>query len=429
MTNFNTRTAYNYYLTGDYNITEACKKHCADLGIEYFEKYRNRVSRLKLKLEDVQNSTEDNDYVPDVPKTFDMPSAWDVSQNKFLDIDGYCERYGLPKDQVKSSKLVAHAAGHMVYNIVFSDVSGVEDVSNDFLAEIFTEILDQRELPAVTVPSKAEKSEYFDRLVFTDVHIGMEPKGGKNTNPMYETSWTTKDIEETMTTMVEATIENKKGDLLVISDLGDFLDGLGGHTTRGGHGLPQSMSDKEVFAFALKLKMSVLERLLPFYKEIWWNDITNDNHGGIFSWMLSHSFKQLAEAKYNGKALIKVVDSFFHHYSIGCHTFIESHGKDSIEMKFGLKSSPDAKAIEKIDHYCKKHNLYNGNLIEFSMGDQHQSKVDETTSNDFEYIAYPALSPASNWVATNFTSQRRGFVLQNVMTQKKIKTRTAYYFE
>lgn len=420
MTDFRLEEAYNYYASGDYSVAEACKKHCEDIGIAYEEKYRHRVNRHKLGL---SSSAETKSYTD---KTVEMPSAWDKSQNKFLDIDEYCDRYGLPKDQVRSSKLVAHTAGHMIYNIVFSETFNNEVFDKEFILGLIAE---NNEINPSISTIDIKKHDYFDRLIFTDVHVGMEPKGAKNTNPMYETSWTQEDIEETVTTMVEQTIAHKRGDLLVVSDLGDFLDGFGGFTTRGGHGLPQTMSDKEVFAFALKLKMSVLERLMPFYKEIWWNDLTNDNHGGVFSWMLSYAFKNLAETKYNGKAIIKVVDKFMHHYSIGCHTFIESHGKDSNEMKFGLKSSPDAKAIEKIDHYCKKHGLYNGNLIEFSMGDQHQSKVDETTSNDFEYVAYPALSPASNWVATNFTSQRRGFVMQNVRVNEKVKTRTAYYFE
>lgn len=425
MTDFNKEVAYTYFLTGDYSITDACKKHCADIGIEYEERYRHQVSRHKLGSND--SITSDNSYAKKpIAVPSDMPSAWDASENKFLDIDEYCAKYGLPKDQVKSSKLVAHAAGHMVYNIVFSDGTSLEEFDPEFLLELMSEIIEIN--PSISTID-VKKQEYFDRLIFTDAHLGMEPQGGKNTNPMYEASWTQKDIEETVRVMIEQTLANKRGDLLVVSDLGDFLDGFGGHTTRGGHGLPQTMSDKEVFAFALKLKISILDRLIPFYKEIWWNDITNDNHGGTFSWMLSHAFKNLAETKHNGKAIVNVVDKFMHHYTIGCHTFIECHGKDSIEMKFGLKSSPDAKAIEKVDHYCKKHNLYNGNLIEFSMGDQHQSKVDETTSNDFEYIAYPALSPASNWVATNFTSQRRGFVMQNIMTHKKVKTRTPYYFD
>jgi hypothetical protein len=36
------------------------------------------------------------------------------------------------------------------------------------------------------------------------------------------------------------------------------------------------------------------------------------------------------------------------------------------------------------------------------------------SSDDFDYFNYPALSPSSEWVQTNFKRGRRGFVLEHI---------------
>ena len=39
---------------------------------------------------------------------------------------------------------------------------------------------------------------------------------------------------------------------------------------------------------------------------------------------------------------------------------------------------------------------------------------DYATAQDFNYMNYPALSPASEWVQTNFKKGLRGFVIQQI---------------
>ena len=69
---------------------------------------------------------------------------------------------------------------------------------------------------------------------------------------------------------------------------------------------------------------------------------------------------------------------------------------------------------DKIDQYLKHKGVYKlGGRIEFSKGDSHQLLFDMASSDDFEYMNYPALSPSSDWVQVNFKKGRRGFVLQH----------------
>ena len=92
---FNLDKAYNYYVDLK-NISEAARQHCVDLGIPYSEKYRHRLSRAILKGEfeegvDTYPREEKKAEVKQQEESsFNMPSAWDAENNKFLSLEEYC---------------------------------------------------------------------------------------------------------------------------------------------------------------------------------------------------------------------------------------------------------------------------------------------------------------------------------------------------
>lgn len=417
------------------NITQAAKQHCKELGIEYGEKYRNRLSRFirsdKYESDvdsDLDNTTdtETNQYSNDNQKEdFFMPSAWDTEKNRFLSIDEYCDKYGLPKEQVRSSKLVSHVEKHMVYNIAFNPTLNEQTgIDKDFI-----EFVVKKHTTPLNIPvQKLSESSWVDRVIITDVHIGMDTEGGSNITPLYEDKWNKITLFKRLEILIQHIKKFQKGDVLIIDELGDFLDGLFGQTTRKGHDLPQNMSDKEAFEIAIEFKNTLIESLLGSYSKIILNNITEDNHSGIFGYFVNSTVKKIVEQKYSNVEY-NLLERFINHYSIGNHTFILSHGKDSESLKFGFKPTLDTKQMEKIDQYCKEHKLYNGNLIEFSKGDSHQAIFDYTTSNDFEYCNYPSFSPPSNWVKTNFKNSKSGFVIQNLDLNSKIKLHNPFWFE
>jgi hypothetical protein len=410
------------------NITRAAKLYCTEKGIEFSDSLRRRVSNL-LKDEKVDSDlenitkTETNQYKPEL---FNMPSAWSADKNRFYTIEEYCDVYGLDKNSVKSSKLVSHNASHMVYNIAFftDDEEAVLDVDNH-LEEIIQKYINPVKI--LTNISSPANIDFFDRLVFTDTHLGMDVQG-KDGDPLYDGKWDMEEILSRLMDMVNHVKTYKTSNTLVIDDLGDFLDGLGGQTTRKGHELPQNMNDKEVFDLALLFKTSLIDSLIEDFDTIICNNVTNDNHAGVFSYFVSSAVKQLLEQRYPGKVFVNSIKRFMHHYSVGNHTFVLCHGKDIGENKFGFKPKLDAIQAEKIDQYCKEHKLYNGNFIEFSKGDSHQAIYDDTTSNDFSYYNYPAFSPPSNWVKTNFKNSKSGFNFFNIKKEENIKISIPFWF-
>ena len=418
------------------NFQQITKEIAKDVGIEWDEYFRVKVGRWLAKAglrtpqtvksdNDLENETvtETNQYSNGVQS---MPSAWSTELNKFLTIEEFCAKYGLNVSSVKSSKLVSHNAGHMTYNIAFftQEEEAVLNVSED-LETVIKKYISKQTVDTEVLPIL--NSDTFDRLVFTDVHIGMSVQG--NGDPLYDGKWDREELLKRLEVMVNHVANHQRSNILYIDDLGDFLDGLGGETTRKGHHLPQNMNDKEAFDLALEFKILLVETLLESYSFITLNNITEDNHSGVFGYFASSAVKGILETKYPDRVTVNNRKKFIEHYSVGKHTFILCHGKDSESLKFGFKPILDTKQAEKIDQYCKEHKLYNGNYIEFSKGDSHQGIFDDTTSNDFQYYSYPAFSPPSNWVKVNFKNSKSGFRFYNIQYKENIKIAIPYYFK
>jgi len=261
----------------------------------------------------------------------------------------------------------------------------------------------------VNVKPLKKSSSDFDRLVFSDVHIGMDTNS--NGFSLYGGKWNEEELMERLEIMIKHVINNKTSDRIFIDELGDFMDGWDGETVRKGHKLPQNMDNEKAFDLGLKFKVKLMDAIAENYSDVIFNNICNDNHAGSFAYVVNSAFKQIAEIRYNHVA-VNNIRRFIDHYTVGNKCFILSHGKDGKNLKFGFKPFLDAKQIEKIDNYIKEHNLHNYD-IEFSKGDSHQKVFDESSSDSFNYFNYPAFSPSSEWVQTNFKKGMSGFEFFN----------------
>ncbi len=282
----------------------------------------------------------------------------------------------------------------------------------DEVVEIdFDSIIKKYCKPVVTFKKTKKLDFEFDRLVYTDVHIGMETD--VNGNAMYATKWDEEQIDNTLEEVIQTVLSQQKSNTLVIDELGDFMDGWDGETTRKGHKLPQNMDNEKAFDVGLRFKVKMIDSLANHYDKIICNNICNDNHAGSFGYVVNSSFKTITEIKHKH---IEVINhrAFIVHYNIGNNCFILTHGKDGKHLKFGFKPILDTKQEKKISNYIDENFLMQkGVKIEFSKGDSHQDILDSSTSDKFDYYNYPALSPSSEWVQTNFQRGKRGFYLFN----------------
>ena len=87
------------------------KNKDVDLFRTYLRRHFSETST-----EDTTTKTETNQYDP--PEQ--VASAWDSEKGGYMDIDVYCKHYNLPRQDVRSYKLVTHT-GTPFYNIAFHE--------------------------------------------------------------------------------------------------------------------------------------------------------------------------------------------------------------------------------------------------------------------------------------------------------------------
>jgi len=269
----------------------------------------------------------------------------------------------------------------------------------------------------VQVEKKKKKVGFFDRLVYTDTHIGMNvnPEG----NSLYGGKWDAEELFERLKIIINHVVSHQKSNLLYIDDLGDYMDGWDGQTARKGHDLPQNMSNQQAFDCGISFKVQMVDELIKYYDKIIIHNICVDNHSADFGYIVNSAFKVIAELKYPNNIFVTNQRKFIGHYKVGKFIFILTHGKDDKNLKFGFKPKLDDVQEKKINEYIDVNFLFRqGITIEFSKGDSHQYLFDSTPSK-FNYYNYPALSPSSDWVQTNFARGKSGFVFFNYTEEAK----------
>jgi len=328
----------------------------------------------------------------------------------------------VPNDSVKHLWLKTKTASVFVKNPNYIDPEKNPEKEIDFLS-IFKEnikpfSIDNKEY------KESDANYIFDRAVFTDVHIGMDPN--KDGYSLYGGKWDEFELNKRVQIFANHILENQKSDTLLLHELGDYMDGWDGLTTRGGHQLPQNMDNQKAFDVGLQLKIRLIETLITRYKKIKITNVCNDNHAGAFGYVVNSAFKAYIELKYPNNVTVTNQRKFIDHYFEENYCFILTHGKDDKSLKFGFKPDLDSTQVEKIKNYIDENRIYN-HKIEFGKGDSHQYKFDNSTSKYFKYQNFPAFSPPSNWVQTNFQNSISGFVFFNYLSNRHIVH--DYFFE
>ena len=338
-----------------------------------------------------------------------------LSQKKLIDIPNNHEIIGVSTNVTTGQQWIK------------TGLNKVQDVA-EIVKEIDFDEIVKKYIVAVQVTDQVAvqvtDQEEFDRLVYTDVHIGMTTN--KDGYSLYGGKWDEGELNERLNIMLSHVKKNKKSNTLIIDELGDFMDGWDGETTRKGHKLPQNMDNQKAFDTGLKFKIALLDNLCNIYKKVICHNICEDNHAGAFGYVVNSAFKSISEAKHKNVNIVNL-RKFISHYTIGKRCFILTHGKDSKSLKFGFKPKLDHKQVETIKNYIDFHKLSNYK-IEFSKGDSHQKLFDESTTDAFDYYNYGALSPSSEWVQANFKAGKSFFEFFNFDNDNQ-KHHHPYVFE
>lgn len=349
-----------------------------------------------------------------------IPPRYQDDVKNFIGILKEAEKIGVDASAIKHQWLKTKDGSSFIKNPLYKDPDAfnLEDID-------FKTLFGNIEPIKINKVNVGQKTALFDRLVFTDTHVGMDVSD--TGYALYDLKWDKEELFRRLDVMVAHTIEHQKSKTLIINDLGDFLDGYNNQTTRGGHRLPQNMSTNDAFDCALEFKIKLVKSLAPYFDKIKFINICNDNHAGHFAYITNSAFKLYIETALKN---IEVINQrkFLDYYIIENRCFVLTHGKDTHNMKFGFKPKADPATINKVMGYFNQIGILNKGYfeIEFGKGDSHLAILDDASSDIFGYYSYPAFSPSSNWVQLNFNKGRSGFIHFNYMDNRK--NINPYYF-
>lgn len=292
------------------------------------------------------------------------------------------------------------------------DLNDLKDFIKNLKLDIKTEI-------------KTVKSNKTLRIILTDIHVGMQPN--ENSYSLYNYIWDLHELEKRRKQVIQSVVDlNQDFEEIHVIDLGDLTDGFNAETTRGGHKLPQNLTNREQFEVSFEFKASLLLELQELFNvKVKSYNAVNCNHSADLDYIVNSSLKTYVE-KLNANISVHNIESFIGHYKHYNHTFVITHGKDEKHLKFGLKPKLDEKGKTLLEDYVRQNDLKG--CITIEKGDSHVQLIDECTSKVFNYNNYLAFSPPSGWVQHNFGSSKSGFNLMIINSENNDKQLITKYF-
>ena len=206
---------------------------------------------------------------------------------------------------------------------------------------------------------------------------------------------------------------------IYILDLGDALDGWNGQTTRGGHHLPQNMSNRQSFEVYLKAHKDFFDQLVTaqIANHYHFKAVTCDNHSSDFGYITNRALEEYLNLKFP-QMTTQILSRLMEHFVLGVHTFILAHGKDDQDMKFGMPLHLNDKTVNFIDNYIYQNDINpKTTTVHLIKGDLHQDCSESSTQ--FRYRNTSSMFGSSKWAFHNYLPQGPGVSFDIVEDNKE----------
>ena len=275
------------------------------------------------------------------------------------------------------------------------------ELSLEDVEEILGRLFQDKQFKPVKTQKLPSNSKAL--MIYTsDKHIAAHVNG----RAVYENEYNSQSFESRMKQVAYeiqylASIYGRFDDIFII-DLGDKMDGLSGYTTRGGHKLPQNMTNREAFETCVRVEKEFLDLVIQ-------SDLANkyhvvqhtvSNHGGDFDYMVSRAVEIYLNARYPDVNTI-ILEKFIEHVWCGKHVFLLTHGKDDEDMKHGLPLHLNEKTENYLNKYLMYHKIDTDSCkVSLIKGDLHTDTSQEAYG--FRYRNVLSLFGGSKWIGHNF---------------------------
>lgn len=301
------------------------------------------------------------------------------------------------------------------------------------IVDVFDSIIERhlKDFTPIKRTQPSSKSNKALKVTITDSHVGMNPNPGNNSLFQYEynSDIYNKSLEKVYNSILKEHSTFGTFDLLLLDDLGDLADGWNGYTTRGGHNLPQNMTNAEVFEVCVDAYVNLIRSLVEanVANKIILRCICNDNHSGDFALIINKGIQKIINLMYSNDIVeVDILERFIEHRTYGDHCFVLTHGKDKEQMKGGLPVVLNDKAIRLINDYIEHYDI-DSKFIHVEKGDLHQIGYQRTKK--FDYRNFMSFAPPSSWIQHNFGDSYSGYSIQVIPKFGNEVSHTDYFIE
>lgn len=251
----------------------------------------------------------------------------------------------------------------------------------------------KNEKPNLEIPDNLSETLI---IWLSDLHIGAyNEKFGFYQLPNYDKKEIIRRLDKIISTFAGFHYEN-----IIIADLGDSIDQYNKETTRGGHLLPNNMTDKEMshlYLDCMEYFFKNIKDLIKATNYVYFS-VGESNHSGNFGWALnlalSYKLQQKGWRTY-------VSDYPIDDFTIDNMRFICTHGKDNQNQskQFPLTLNPQTE-LYFANYIAEKKLNQNNEKIYIIKGDLHQYAY--TSGKQFDYVSVGSMYATSNYIAANW---------------------------
>lgn len=271
-----------------------------------------------------------------------------------------------------------------------------------------------REIFTDQIPFEIKVAKDPDEELALFVYIADDHCGNEIPNSIYGKEYTEDIYKERLGRILEEIIiDDREFEAIYVVNLGDEVDGWNKQTTRGGHELHGSLSNKEQFDMYTRVRKEFYDSLFASgkakeYKVI---NLNNSNHSGRdLSYIVNKSLEFYIESRYPEVEFINF-DKFIDTIEWGDHIIALCHGKDESLMKSPLPLNLDAKTdlwlMEFFDKMgCSPSDYYTHTI----KGDIHKYNVN--TGKSGRYVNVASIAGGSSWIELNFGDTRAGALIE-----------------
>ena len=238
-------------------------------------------------------------------------------------------------------------------------------------------------------------------LFLSDIHVG----ACLESSSLYENNWNEEELERRLDSVINK-IESSFGhlDTIVLSLMGDYLDGMDRMTARRDHFMPQNMDNREQFEVFLRRMIDFIDGLSNYCNELIIYAVPEGNHDGSSGYMAIKALQYAINARYP-KVKFEVFDRFIGSYEFRTHTYVLTHGKDASFMKKPLPLNLNDSTSALLRDWLDREGLYNDN-IHIIKGDLHSNNLN--SCRKFDYRNVLSIFGDSDYSQMNYVSNPVG---------------------